>query len=281
MATESTKTILITGATDGIGLGAATSFAELGHHVIMLGRNQQKLDKQQQALQERFSDAKISTVLADLSDLRSLATTIEDKIKKLGHIDVLVNNAGVFKVKDPMTLDLLDVRFVVNTIAPYLLTRALIPQMDRTSRVVNLSSAAQAPVSLSALAGKTQLSANEAYAQSKLAITMWTHYLATEKGDMGPTFIALNPASLIGTGMVKEAYGIEGKPLSIGSDIIVKASLSDEFVNANGKYFDNDIGQFANPHPDALNGKKVTELVVHIEKILEEVAMVSQTSKAG
>lgn len=275
------KTILITGATDGIGLGAAAKFAELGHHVIMLGRSKQKLEKHHKELQTRYTQAEISTICADLSDLRSLTDVIESKIKKLGRIDVLVNNAGVFKVKEPMTLDLLDTRFVVNTIAPYLLTKSLISQMDSDSRVINLSSAAQAPVSLSALSGRKKLLDNEAYAQSKLALIMWTHYLSGEYGDSGPTFIALNPGSLLGTTMVKEAYGIEGKPINIGTEIVLKASLSESFANANGQYFDNDIGQFSNPHPDALNGKKVTELVDQIEKILVEIDLVLQDKRGS
>lgn len=90
------------------------------------------------------------------------------------HLDVLINNAGVFTIDNPVTNSGLDARFMVNTIVPYMLTLGLIDVMDAQSRVINVSSAAQAPVNWSALRGEIRLSDGDAYAQSKLAITCST-----------------------------------------------------------------------------------------------------------
>ena len=163
-------------------------------------------------------------------------------------------------------------RFAVNTIAPYLLTRMLLQLLDHSGRVINLSSAAQAPVDPDALIGRYKLASDgTAYAQSKLALTMWSHDMAISLGNDGPAIIAVNPKSFLGSKMVKQAYGATGSDLSIGAEILCRAALSDEFSTASGKYFDNDIGQFTHPHPDALDSRKCKEIVRVIESILAKV----------
>ena len=149
------KTVLITGATDGIGLLTARRMVNEGHRVIVHGRNPSKLE----AVREELSsgDVQIDGYIANLSsfsDVEQLAAAITDTYDGL---DVVINNEGVFKTPIPITPDGLDVRFVVNTISPYLLTQRLLPLLDNTGRVINLSSAAQAPVDLEALAGRVHL----------------------------------------------------------------------------------------------------------------------------
>ena len=90
----------------------------------------------------------------------------------------------------------------------------------------------------------------DAYAQSKLAITVWSAELARGIPD-GQMIVAVNSSSLLATKMVKEEFGIEGNDLNIGADILIRASLSPEFADATGKYFDNDSGVFADPHDAA------------------------------
>ena len=141
--------------------------------------------------------------------------------------------------------------------------------MDKEGRVVNLSSAAQATVSLDALAGKRRLDDNSAYAQSKLALTMWSRYMAQEIDGSGPLMAAVNPRSFLGSKMVKQAYGMTGHDINIGGEILCRAALSDEFADSNGKYFDNDRGVFALPHPDALDDELCADVVDAIEDILK------------
>lgn len=136
------------------------------------------------------------------------------------------------------------------------------------SRVVNLSSAAQAPLDPGALSGVSPLDDGMVYAQSKLALTMWSRHLAEEFGDKGPAVIAVNPKSFLGSKMVKEAYGVAGSDLNIGADILCRAALSEEFADASGRYFDNDTGRFASPHPDAMDARKCEQIVKVIEAVL-------------
>lgn len=264
------KTILITGATDGIGLETAAMLAAAGHDVMIHGRSAQKLEAAQQSIVERSGGQPVDAFRADLSDLdqvRALASEVQVRRHRL---DVLINNAGVFSTSRPRTESGQDVRFVVNTLAPYLLTRRLLSSIAENGRVVNLSSAAQASVSLEALAGTVSLTDSQAYAQSKLAITMWSFHLAKMLGADGPSVIAVNPASFLGSKMVKEAYGQEGKDLRIGASILVQAAVSEAFEGVTGRYFDNDQGRFAPPHPDALTAENNARLARAMDALLEE-----------
>ncbi|WP_117233138.1 SDR family NAD(P)-dependent oxidoreductase [Vibrio maerlii] len=261
------KVILLTGSTDGIGFETAKMLVNEGHEVLLHGRSQAKLDKVQQELAS-ISNATTKTFVADLSnldDVRALSANIKEQYTS---IDVIINNAGVYNTPTPVLANGQDIRFVVNTLAPYLLTKELLPLMSESGRVVNLSSAAQGTVSIDALLGNKRLGDGDAYAQSKLAITMWSRVVGEELKGSGPLVVSVNPKSLLGSKMVKDAYGIAGGDLTIGADILFRATLSDEFNGRHGAYFDNDIGAFARPHPDALNDAKCREVIDTIEKLI-------------
>ncbi len=261
------KTILITGSTDGIGLEAAKALVKKGHRVILHGRNSEKLNDAKRALSDLADAGVISAYLADLSSMSEVSLLADQILAEHTQLDVLINNAGIFKTPTTITSDGLDIRFAVNTLAPYLLTQKLMPVLAEDARVINLSSAAQAPVDLEALAGKTELKDDmAAYAQSKLAITLWTQQMAL-KHQEGPIFVAVNPGSLLATKMVKEAFGRPGNDINIGSDILVRAALSDEFASASGQYFDNDARQFGPAHPDT-NNAQIAEQVTSMVKTL-------------
>ena len=247
-----TKTILITGSTDGIGLRTAKNLAADGHTVLLHGRSAAKLE---QAATEVGGQTKAYRAdLSNSADVRALAAAIRDDHATL---DVLINNAGILKAPKPVTDDGLDIRFVVNTYAPYLLTQLLLPIMPKDGRVVNLSSAAQAPVDPDAMRGKTSLDDMSAYAQSKLAITIWTREMAKDLPD-GPVIVAVNPGSLLASKMVKEGFGVAGKDIGIGAGILRDAALSPQFADASGRYFDNDAGRFGEPHSATRDKRQVT-----------------------
>ena len=265
------KTILITGATDGIGLEAAKMLVSLGHHVLLHGRSRAKLEAVKEELSALAGGGRVEGYVADFSRMSDVETLAKAVSGSHAELDVLINNAGVLSAPDPVTQDGLDVRFAVNTIAPYLLTKRLLPLLGTSGRVVNLSSAAQSPVDPNALAGRVGLSDGAAYAQSKLALTMWSRHLALSLKDDGPAFIAVNPGSLLASKMVKQAFGVPGRDIRIGAEILARAALADEFASASGQYFDNDSGRFAAPHPDAHDQRKSDEIAGVIETVLADV----------
>lgn len=274
------KTILVTGSTDGIGLETAKILVLAGHFVLLHGRNASKLAKAEQQLGSLEGGGRVGSFVADLSSMSAVVRLAREVAGKHQKLDVLINNAGVLKTPETRTADGLDVRFAVNAIAPYLLTKRLLPLIPPSGRIINLSSAAQSPVDLASLTGEKQARIGDmpAYAQSKLAITMWSRSLAKSLGDGGPLVVAVNPGSLLGSKMVKEGFGVAGGDLRVGADILTRAVLSDEFEGKSGSYFDNDKRRFAEPHPDGVDEAKCDEVVRGIEGVL--VRMVGGSADA-
>lgn len=262
------KIILITGSTDGIGYETARILVLKGYHVLLHGRNRKKLKEAEKKLSEMINGGQVESFIADLSSLANVDALLKEVFQKHSKLDVLINNAGVFKAKETITSDGLDIRFAVNTIAPYLLTKRLLPLLGKEGRVINVSSAAQSSVNPDALSGKVKLSDYEAYAQSKLALIMWSRHMALSLKDDGPVIVSINPGSLLGTKMVREAFSVDGRDVRIGAEILIRGALSDEFKTASGNYFDNDSGRFAPPHKDALDKRKCEEIVRVIETVL-------------
>ena len=268
----SSKSILITGATDGIGLAAAKRLAADGYHLVLHGRNPGKLEAACTAVAEVSGAGEVESICADLSDLGQVSDMAGSLASGGRELDVVINNAGIFHSPQTVTADGLDVRFAVNTVAPYILAQRLLPQLPADGRIVNLSSAAQAPVDTDALQGKITIGDDfQAYAQSKLALTMWSREMGLAHRESGPLVVSLNPGSLIGTKMVKEGFGIEGSDISIGATIIFRSAVDDVFANACGEYFDNDAGDFGTPHEDALDDGKCRAVIAAIEATLKRV----------
>ncbi len=266
------KTILITGSTDGIGKLAAIKLAKDKDQVIVHGRNSEKVQKTISEIKELSSNENIDGFVADFSDFVSVQKMIKAVSDSYSKIDVLINNAGVFNSTIQQNQDGVDIRFAVNYFTPYLLTHQLLPllQQSNSPRVINLSSAAQTVVSIEALVGNEKLTAQEAYAQSKLALTMWTFAFAEAHPDI--LTIAVNPGSLLNTKMANEAYGQYWSPATKGSDIIYDLAMLDEYQGSTGTYFDNDKGNpkgtFSKAHPDAYDHEKISQLISQTNQYL-------------
>ena len=167
------NTVVITGTSTGIGRACTLHLDRLGFNVYAGVRRSEDA----KALQKETSE-RLKPIIMDVSDIGSIKNAAEQiKSKNGGRIDGLINNAGVYSTAEPITRDGIDIRFAVNTLAPYLLTKRLLPLLPDDGRVINLSSAAQSPVSLEALAGRKRLNDSQAYAQSKLAQMMFAYEL--------------------------------------------------------------------------------------------------------
>ncbi|SLN55928.1 SDR family NAD(P)-dependent oxidoreductase [Ruegeria meonggei] len=259
-----TKTILITGSTDGIGLLTAKKLIAEGHNVLLHGRSMSKLESTTAAV-----GGNAETYVADLRDLSAVRNLAENVRAKHDKLDVLINNAGVLKAPQAVLANGQDIRFVVNTLAPFLLTELLLPIIPADGRVVNLSSAAQAPVNINALRGNVSLADMEAYAQSKLAITIWTREWPKTLTD-APVMVAVNPGSLLASKMVKEGFGLAGNDMNIGADILIDAALGARFADMSGAYFDNDSGAFADPHAAALDENHSADVMNTIKDLISQ-----------
>ena len=214
------------------------------------------------------SNNNVDGFVADFSNMEAVKSMAKCAHNLLPKIDVLINNAGVFKSTIHKTEEGLDIRFAVNYFAPYLLTKMLMPLLEkgRDTRLVNLSSAAQSTVTPGVLNGQVSISASEAYAQSKLALTMWSFDMAKKYETI--QFIAVNPGSLLNTRMVAEAYGQHWAPADKGANILYELAVSQKYKGITGMYFDNDKGDFGKAHPDAYNDELVVKLIEQTSSIL-------------
>lgn len=262
------KTILITGATDGIGLCTARRLAAGGHTVLLHGRSEPKLERAQTEVAGVSGGAVPPIYRADLTDLGAIDALAAAVAEDHPHLDVLINNAGVYKTARARTADGLDVRFAVNTLAPVRLTTGLLPLMAEGGRILNLSSAAQSPPDLEALAGHRQLDGFAAYAQSKLALTMWSAWLADELRAGGLSVISVNPGSLLDTKMVREGFGRSRGSAEQGAEILERLAVTELGAEASGLYFDNDAGAFSAPHPAASDASARAAVVRAIQDTL-------------
>ena len=262
------KTIVITGSTDGIGKLTALKLAKEGHTVYVHGRSEAKVNAVVTEIKEASNHQNIKGFVADFSDLEAVSKLAEQIKKEIPKIDVLINNAGVLKSKEAQNEDGLDIRMVVNYLAPNILTHAILSNIknSETPRIINLSSVAQAPVSEAVLTGKEKVSVDYSYAQSKLALTMWSFSLAKQEPSI--TIIAVNPGSLLNTKMANEAYGQYWSPAEKGVNILYDLALSEGHNNDSGKYFDNDKGHFSPAHANAYDDDKIHRLLATTTRIL-------------
>ncbi len=141
------KKVLLTGATDGIDLSTAKLLAAQGHYLLIHGRNESKLNETEKMLKNEFPLAKFEHYRADLSKFGDVKAMLNSILEVHQSIDIVINNAGIFKTPDATTHDGLDVRFVVNTFSPYIIAHTLLPILSEKGRIINLSSAAQTLIS--------------------------------------------------------------------------------------------------------------------------------------
>jgi NAD(P)-dependent dehydrogenase (short-subunit alcohol dehydrogenase family) len=245
-----TETIVITGATDGLGKGLATELAPSGARLILHGRNEEKGRALLEELQPNASGELVwrRADLSSLDEVRDLADALGEEER----IDVLVNNAGIGTAGPrEESADGYELTFAVNYLAPFLLTRQLLPLIQRSApaRIVNVSSAGQAPIDFEEVMLESDYSGTQAYCQSKLALVMLTFDLAEELEGTGVTANCLHPGTYMPTNMVNRAGIDPVTPLEDGVAATLRLINSPEVDGVNGHYFDG-TSESA-PHPQA------------------------------
>lgn len=229
------RTILVTGATDGIGLETARQLVAMGHRVIVHGRRPERVAAAVEAL---GSGGAITSALADLADLASVRAMAADLLARGETIDVLINNAGIYANDATLTVDGFESTFAVNHLAPFLLTHLLLPALAPTgARIVNVSSIAHTRGRLDARTWRSLAGFDPygAYAQSKLANVLFTVALARRLPPRVATF-ALHPG-VVSTKLLTEGFGMRGADsLADGADTSVFLATSPDADALSGQY---------------------------------------------
>lgn len=254
-----TPTILITGATDG--LGKALAFELSGHSGIRLvlhGRSQERLEKLEKELAGGPAD--ITTVQADFAELAQVARLAERIRGLTDDISVLVNNAGVSSGHArQLSADGHELCFAVNHLAPFLLTKRLLPLLraGAPARVVNVASLSQTSIDFDDLAMAHGYTRQRAYSVSKLALVMAGMELG-ERFDPGVlTVNSLHPGTYMPTKML-DSPELSIDSLDTGVRSTLRLAFDSELAYMTGRFFDR--GTETHAHPDAYRSELRTEL---------------------
>ena len=243
-------TILITGATDGLGEMVATDLAGKGCNLLLHGRDPIKGQRVLARIREQTGNDRLHYFNADLAylaEVNLLAAAIGESRPRL---DVLINNAGIGAGPDTKrretSADGFELRLAVNYLAPFLLTRRLLPLLRRTAerygkaRIVNVASVAQRAFDFDDVMFERDYSGMSAYSRSKLALVMFTFDLAEELTGTRVTANALHPASLMDTRMVREWFGAPLNTVEAGAVHVERLAMDEELDCVSGVYFDQD-----------------------------------------
>jgi NAD(P)-dependent dehydrogenase (short-subunit alcohol dehydrogenase family) len=245
------STVLVTGATGGIGKATALGLARMGAHVAITGRHRDRAEATAREIQS--VGGQVDLFVADLSSQSQLRGLALEVLHRLPRIDVLVNNVGGFWNTRHVTEDGYERTFALNHLAPFLLTNLLLERMQQSpaARVVTVSSNAHrmGRIDFENLQGEGSYSGAKAYNQSKLANVLFTYELARKLHASTVTANALHP------GVVRTGFGAED-PASVqrflipivrpfmksptqGAATSIHLASAPELIHVSGRYFAN------------------------------------------
>ena len=243
------KNIIITGATDGIGLQAAKVIAKKGFRVGLVGRNPKKGEKAKEAIIKETSNDNIDFFECDLSliaNVKKLSRQIKNKYDKL---DVLLNNAGGANKAKHITSEGLEKTFATNQMNYFVLTNELLDMLSNSDdgRVVNVASNAHigAKIDYENINSEKKFSPWTSYSVSKLMNIMFTYQLNKMQDKVSvnvlhPGFVDTNIAGNEGNIIkyfVKFGSKLFARSVENGADSSIYLSTSDEVEGISGRYF--------------------------------------------
>lgn len=244
------QVILVTGATDGLGKGVALELARRGATVLIHGRDPERIAATIEEVRTATPDAQLRSYCGDFSSLDAVRTLARELMAHESRLDVLVNNAGI-GLDIPgggvrqTSQDGYELRFAVNYLAPFLLTRKLVPLVvaSAPSRIINVSSIGQEALDFDNVMLEREYSGARAYRQSKLAQIMFTLDLSESLADAHVTVNTLHPATFMPTKIVDKPLA----PLQEGIDATLRLILDDALAETTGTYFNGQTPSQANP----------------------------------
>jgi len=232
------QVVLVTGSTSGLGREVARRLGATGAFVIVHGRNRERGMAVVEAIEsEGIGNARFYA--ADFSSIDQIREFGETILRDYDRLDVLVNNAGFGRAPDERMIsqDGHELRFQVNHLSHFLLTRMFLPRLRASapSRIVNVSSGAQQAIDFDDVMIENNFSGGRAYSQSKLAQIMFTFDLAEELAGTDVVVNALHPATYMDTGMVRRAGLTPRATVGEGADAVMRLITSPDI--GSGGYF--------------------------------------------
>ncbi len=245
------RIILVTGANSGIGKATSMALAEMGAHVVMVSRDAEKGDDARREVITVSRNTKVDLMICDLASLADIRRFADEFLAKYSHLDVLINNAGIYTDKRSETVDGFEYQFGVNHLGPFLLTDLLLGILKKSSpsRIINVASGAHygGKIDFSDLHQKNRYSGWKAYSQSKLANILFTYELAHRLTGTGVTVNCLHPG-FVNSRFAENRETGEANPMmrvmkpfmikpSQGAETVVYLAASPEVEGMTGKYW--------------------------------------------
>jgi NAD(P)-dependent dehydrogenase (short-subunit alcohol dehydrogenase family) len=249
MSAKKSKIAVITGATDGMGRVVAPLLAKAGYFVVVQGRNETR----GKAVVDEITNAggEVRFMACNLASIDDVKRFAGDLNAEFGHIDVLINNAGVGTGPEGATREVsadgLELRFAVNYLAGFLLTRLALEKVKAAApaRIVNVASAGQEPLDFSNLQLERDYSGYFAYCRSKVALIMFTLDLAEEVKDAGVMVNTMHPGAYMDTAMVREMKHEVVDSVDEGANFVLDLATHPKFDHVTGRYIDRGVDRRA------------------------------------
>lgn len=239
------RVCLVTGANRGLGKARALELAKRGATVVMACRDSARGEAARREVEAATGNANIDLMLGDLStqqSVRDIATAFKSKHD---HLDVLVNNAGIFKNKRTLTPDGLEMMFATNHLGPFLLTNLLLGELKAAphARILNVTAPSTTKLDFDDLQGEKSFKALTAFGASKMGNLLFTYELARRLDGTGVTVNAFHPG-LMKSNLLNEMpsfgrwmfYLISADPERAGQELAYLVS-SPDVEGVSGKFF--------------------------------------------
>jgi NAD(P)-dependent dehydrogenase (short-subunit alcohol dehydrogenase family) len=246
------KTVLITGATNGIGKIAAIELARMGASVSIVARNRSKGQAVLEEIRRETNNVQIELFVADLSSMTEVRKLAQEFTAKHATLDVLLNNAGAFYSERKLSVDGFEMTFALNHMSYFLLTNLLLPTLKNTAnaRIVSVSSTAhlQGKLDFANLQGEQKFNGWKSYSDSKLENVLFTFALARRLAGSSVTTNCLHPG-FVKTGFADGTSGLFPMVFSVlknlfaitpeaGAKTMIHLASSPDVAGVTGKYFD-------------------------------------------
>ena len=243
------RVVVVTGANAGIGKAAAHQLAESGHHVVMVCRDTQKAEAAAADIRRQTPNGTITVVTGDLSSIAGVRALAQKLLADFPKIHVLINNAGVWMTRRQLNDDGLEMTFMVNHIAPFMLTALLVDRMKTSAParvvMVNAGLYVNGEADLERLPTGENFHRFKTYMHSKLLNVYVSNEFARRLNGTGITVNALHP------GVIRTNLGNSGGPLGLllkgikmlwkkpedGAKPVVNLAISPELDDLNGAYY--------------------------------------------
>jgi NAD(P)-dependent dehydrogenase (short-subunit alcohol dehydrogenase family) len=233
------QTVLVTGSTDGIGRQTAAELYARGYHVIIHGRNEHRANETVRNIEGTSRGGSLSAVYGDFSSLDSVRHMSRQVHEQYKHLDILINNAGIYQRGFELSQDGFEMTFAVNHLSHFLMTMLLLDLLEEAAaaRIIIVSSMIHAKqIDFENLQGKRRYDAGSAYSLSKLCNILFTYKLSRKLQETSITANCLHPG-VINTKLLSVAWSSMGASPREGAQTSLYLATSSEVAGVTGLYF--------------------------------------------